>query len=355
MSIRRVVVFCAIALFVGSASPMLAQAPQGDKKAQEKRNKQQQEDVTALVQLVDQLSTANTAAATSADEHQGEVAIAWESNHFIKGQDGSTYVPFTLAIGRADLSSAKAAMYIRAVAKNPAPAPAPEAGAAADAPARVIYPWDNAYFLNIRQDGALQRALALPGGDYDIYIAVKDQSTGDKKQMPKMGVLHRTLSVPDFKKAELATSSILVGTLEPLNAPLSAEQQQENPYTFGTMKITPIEDPKLSTDSQLSLIFWIYGADLDPVTRKPSVTIEYSFHQKMGDTEKYFNRTAPQELNAQTLPPDFDLAAGHQLPGNLEVPLASFPPGDYRLEVKVTDKPSGKVLTQNVNFTVNPA
>ena len=35
----------------------------------------------------------------------------------------------------------------------------------------------------------------------------------------------------------------------------------------------------------------------------------------------------------------------------LERPLVA---GDYRLEIKVTDKPSGAMLTQNVNFTVLP-
>jgi len=44
--------------------------------------------------------------------------------------------------------------------------------------------------------------------------------------------------------------------------------------------------------------------------------------------------------------------AGHQLPGSLIVPLMSFPAGDYRLEIKVTDKPSGKVVTQDLPFTV---
>jgi hypothetical protein len=34
------------------------------------------------------------------------------------------------------------------------------------------------------------------------------------------------------------------------------------------------------------------------------------------------------------------------------VPLKSFPEGDYRLEIKVTDKVSGKVVTRDVNFSV---
>jgi len=56
-------------------------------------------------------------------------------------------------------------------------------------------------------------------------------------------------------------------------------------------------------------------------------------------------------LNAQSLPPDFTATSG-PIPGTLQVPLLSFPPGDYRLEIKITDKPSGKTVTQNVNFSV---
>jgi hypothetical protein len=72
------------------------------------------------------------------------------------------------------------------------------------------------------------------------------------------------------------------------------------------------------------------------------VQVEYNFHQRLAEGEKYFNKTAPQLLNAQTLPAEFSVAAGHQLPGSLVVPLASFPSGEYRLEIKVTDKPSGR-------------
>jgi hypothetical protein len=36
----------------------------------------------------------------------------------------------------------------------------------------------------------------------------------------------------------------------------------------------------------------------------------------------------------------------------LTVPLARFPTGDYRLEIKITDRTSNKTLTQNVTFAV---
>ena len=111
---------------------------------------------------------------------------------------------------------------------------------------------------------------------------------------------------------------------------------------------------KFSKSGELNLVFWIYGAGA-AAAGKPNVQIEYAFHQKLAEGEKYFNRTQPQVLNAESLPPEFDVAAGHQLPGTLTVPLASFPAGDYRLEIKITDKTSSKTLTQNVRSRSWPA
>ena len=39
----------------------------------------------------------------------------------------------------------------------------------------------------------------------------------------------------------------------------------------------------------------------------------------------------------------------------LKLALASFPEGDYRLEIKVTDKIANKSLTREINFSVGPA
>ena len=79
---------------------------------------------------------------------------------------------------------------------------------------------------------------------------------------------------------------------------------------------------------------------------------QYGFHQKTADGEKFFNKTEPQAnlMNAETLPPQFDLAVGHQLTGSLAVPLASFPEGDFRLELKVSDKVSGKERDARVDL-----
>ena len=51
-------------------------------------------------------------------------------------------------------------------------------------------------------------------------------------------------------------------------------------------------------------------------------------------------------------PAEFDFAAGHQLQSGQAVPLASFPEGDYRLEIKIEDKLAKKTLVRDVNFSV---
>ncbi|MEQ1756889.1 MAG: hypothetical protein ABL986_01125 [Vicinamibacterales bacterium] len=372
MNIRRVVTLSmALVVFASATSTLLAQrggrggAPNvAAQREEQQRNKNQQADVVAINQMLAAATTAQPVSPTStaADEQQGAVKVTWEMNHFIKGQGGLAYVPFTIVVDRAALTSEKVVVTLRAVNKNAPAAPAAAAPpadnrnnrnqpAAAPAP---MYAWNDFDFLSLKDDGKVSRAMMLPAGDYDLFVVVKDQSNGDNKQMPKSGMLRRKLSVPDFSKTELMTSSVLLGGIDELPSALPANQQRENPYTFGPMKVTPTVNGKFAKTSELALIFWIYGAGTDAISRRPNLTVDYSFYQKNADgTEKYFNKTAPQELNSMTLPPEMDGSTG--LPGVMSVPMMVFPAADYRLEIKVSDKASGKTVTQNLNFTVNPS
>lgn len=332
-------------------------------------------DTVALVQLVDAaiLAAPDT---QKADRTQGDIGLKWESSHFIKGQNGA-YIPFTVSFDPSSVRSTDVAVYIRAIEKRHLPAVAagfasPAAGTAAPPPSSSSsaggkpppkYAWDNVYFLPKPADGRITRAVALPPGDYELFVAIKERTSPaptvtsiPPTSMPsplRTGLLRHGVAAPDFSRSELQTSSvILASAVQPVSSQLSASEQEANPYVFGPMRIVPSRDGRFAKTSELQLLFWVYGASGLP-GGKPDLSIDYSFHQKQQDgTEKYFNKTKPQELNAVTLPPEFNLAAGHQLPGSLIVDLMSFPSGDYRLEIKVTDKPSGKVVTQNVPFTV---
>jgi hypothetical protein len=394
---RRVLILTVALAFVCTASgSLLAQRNNNDKGKQPQRPPQEQQDVQALVTLVDNAlltdvgipvpapgaqapatpPTPKALAFGAADKNEGDVTVKWVSNHFVKGQSGDTYVPFTLAVDKAQLSKG-AALYVRIVSAEQAAsfasamvaASAPPKDGKAAPPPRPSFQWDSVHFLDA-PDGQLSRAVQLKPGQYVAFVALKEKSpapagnqrnnrNNDKNAPPvaaagPAGLLRHEITVPDYNTADLRTSSVIVAqSVEPLSAALPADQQEANPYVFGPMRIVPSPDGKFSKSGELSVIFWIYGAK-EAASGKPDVVVDYSFHQKLAEGEKYFNKTAPQPLNAETLPPQFSIAAGHQLPGSLVIPLSSFPAGDYRLEIKVTDKPSGATLTQNVNFSVLP-
>jgi hypothetical protein len=199
------------------------------------------------------------------------------------------------------------------------------------------------------------RAFAVAGGDYDLYLALKERnpSASKTKVPPRMTVLKQALKVPEYWNNELATSSIILAEkVEQLTAPLTEQQLAERPYTFGAAQVVPSLDHVFSKKDSLSMLFQIYNATFD-ANKKPDVVVEYNFYVKPVDgPEKFFNKTDPQMLNAQTVAKDFDTAAGHQLSAGQEIPLAIFPEGTWRLEIKVTDRIAKKTLTENVPFTI---
>src|SRR5688500_13756829 len=151
MQIRRVLGLGVTMALLASAGPALAQRNNNDRQQQAPRSQPADADTIALVRVVD-------AVATGQQPAPADVPVTWESNHFVKGQGGITYIPFTLAIDRAALAATggAAAVYIRAVNKNQPAAPAPPAPAAPaqgnnnrnkpaapPVPAAPTYAWDN--------------------------------------------------------------------------------------------------------------------------------------------------------------------------------------------------------------------
>lgn len=355
MDIRRVLTLAvAVATLAGAPTVVAQQNKQPDRREQERRSQQEQRDIQALVQMVDAVSAGKQPAPS-------DIGLQWTSNHFVRAGDGATLIPFTFVVEAGKLAAPGAALYVRAVSKNAAPAPAPAAEQSnrgrnqpAQPPA-VVYPWDDFQFLDVGADSKVTRAMAVKPGEYEIFIAIKEKGPLEvPRNAPpaRIGLLRRDITVPDYNGPELTTSTPIIATsVAPLPAPLTPEEQRVNPYTFGGMlRVEPSPDAKLKSSGELQMLFWIYGAQ--NAQGKPDVLIEYAFHQKTADGEKPFVKAQPQSINPSTLPPTFDVNAGHQVLGFLGVPLKTFAAGDYRVEVKITDKLSGKTLTQNATFTV---
>ena len=345
-------------------TPSAAAAVQGEKKQPAKMEQAQRMEAQALIGLVDDLANGKPPA--------NPLPLKWEQSHFIKALAEKTYVPFTIAIEPGALTTPGVGVYLRVVAKGSPPVAAPPAADKKkdDKKAEQLsqYAFEDLFFLDLPaaatgQPQRLRRAFAVPPGDYDVYIAVRERAAGGASAPAggaaagtgggKGGVIKQSISAPNLDGREFTTSSVILAqSVDVLQTPMATDNQAENPYTFGQMKIEPAVEPRFTKKGALSVILWIYGAKIDDTTKKPDVGMEFKFYQKSGDKETYFNKTEPQLLNAQTLPPQFDLAAGHQLLGTLELPLASFPEGDYRLEIEIQDKAASQKLTRDVTFTV---
>ncbi|MEZ5287065.1 MAG: hypothetical protein R2712_20115 [Vicinamibacterales bacterium] len=330
MVIRRVVALAVAVAFSGTFA--LAQSAKPDTK---KRSKEEQREIEQVVKLVDGVM-AGEAAPTDI-----QMSI---TPYFLKSQEERTFVPFVLDVTGAPQASA--ALYIRVV--DPSKEPDPKAK-------KVEYPWDDIHFVTQQQlaSGVLHRVFMAAPGTYDVYIAMKERlpEKAPKDQVAKVGVLKQQIEVPNFMNGELNTSSVLVtDKVNMLSAPISADESRERPFVFGAQELVPADDMAFGKSEELSIFFQVYNAGLDSAG-KPNIVMEYEFHKKEGEGEKFFNKTNPQTISAENLPPQFD-PAKFPVPGGITVPLTSFGEGQYRLAIKITDKVSGKVLSRDVPFEV---
>ena len=356
MTQRRRVFPLLTLVVVASSIAVLAQAPpnKDDKKKTDAQNKE----IQNIVKMVDGIAAGQPA--------PNDLSLTWVREDVLKAQGSKEYVPFTVSVDASKLSGGTVAFYWRVVNKNAAVAPAAadvkKDDKKDDKNKKTDYAYEDIAFVPVAAGQTpmrISRSFTVPAGSYDVYLIAKEP-TPDKAPKnappPKASVVKHTVDVPDFWNGELATSTVIVAQrIDPLPAPLTPQQQADRPYALGGMEIVPAFETKFTKKSELSTFMLIYNPKVDSAN-KPDVSVEYNFYQKAaGQPEKFFNKTNPQSLNAQTLPPQFDLAAGHQLQSGQAVPLASFPEGDYRLEIKVTDKLANKTLTREINFTISPS
>jgi hypothetical protein len=282
------------------------------------------------------------------------VSFKWFSDALRAG-DGKVYMPFMALFDQAAMPAKQVAVAVR-VAPKGTTAPLVPAKDSKASP----YPWEDVTFTQLGTATEMpkmdkfSRALQVPAGDYDVYLAFRPHSTEKTKDVPYKALLVKhTVAAPDFG-GELTTSSLMVlNKIEQLSAPLTPEQARSQPWAMGTMQFFPSIDRQFVKSGNFAVYFQIYNQQVD--NGKPDVTVEYNFYRKQGDEEKFFNKTAPQSYNAKTLPAEWNAASGHVLTGGVEIPLGSFEPGDYRLEIKATDNLAKKSLTREVPFTVKGA
>lgn len=313
--------------------------------------------------------------AMSTGQASGEIPIAVQTD-FLKAQAGRVWVPLTLTFDSSKTTGGPVTLYLRVTPRGmTAPPPPPEpvgakdkdkdaknkkndknakGAAAAPPPAGPSYPYEDVAFTELKpapgQPLRVQRGIGVPAGSYDLYVVLHERATGGK-----LGVLKQALDVPNYANGELTTSSIILAQhVNPLAAPIPPDQQSEHPYAFGQTEIVVAPERKFKKSDELIVLFQIYNANIS-ADKKFSLEATYTFYRQDAGAEKRFNSTEPQPLNNDTMPPGFDpTSPNSSIQAGQGIPLQSFPEGAYRLEIKVTDKQSTKVLTQSTTFSVTP-
>jgi hypothetical protein len=207
-----------------------------------------------------------------------------------------------------------------------------------------LFPFEDYHFVEMKPGASIERALALPPGEYDVFVGVIDR---DRLKTSGALVTRRTIAVPDFWDDRLSLSSlILARDVRTLKAPLAGAQQVEHPYAFGHAEVVPVAAPAFTPDDALTVVYQIcnYGApDSD-------LTAEYTFYRIDG-ARRLFNHTNPQAFADEDLPKPgpWETAAF----ASQTVPLSPFPPGQYELEVSVRDRLTRGTAKATVAFTVS--
>jgi hypothetical protein len=191
--------------------------------------------------------------------------------------------------------------------------------------------------------------FTLAPGTYDVYAVVGPR----RAEGSTVAALARMrLTVPDVWNGPLAVTPVVVG-----DGVVRAPGANPQAFTFGATTLSPTVTDRFPPSGSVNVGLRIFNWSTPPGAKaeeaKPDVTVEYLFYEQTSKRRAFFNKVKPQRLAADTLAKEFDPATGMVTAG-VNVPLLSFPFGDFALKVRVTDNRSKRTAEQEVRFVVAP-
>ncbi|HLM58056.1 MAG TPA: VWA domain-containing protein, partial [Pyrinomonadaceae bacterium] len=167
--------------------------------------------------------------------------------------------------------------------------------------------------------------FALPPGLYQVRVAARIRRDG------RVGTAAQWAELPDVTKGGLALSSIFVG------------ERTSNDASTDAKAGVPVENVSLSIGRRFARTSWLrFATYVYNAAAPPDVALQV---QVFRDDQPVF--TAPLiKLKHEGLP---DLT---RIPYAAELPLSTFPPGRYVLQVTVIDRATKALATQRTRFDI---
>jgi len=192
---------------------------------------------------------------------------------------------------------------------------------------------DSLFKQQLESVSLYQKTIPLRPGLYKIDIVVKDMNSGN------VGVVNHNLTVPRYQDEKLSLSSlILADRVEPL----PPNQVGTGPFMLGANKVRPSVNSEFvrSRDKDLNMWFQVYNLKLDEATHKPSATVEMVFTKNNLEVKRVVEQSS--ELSN----------AASQMTITKSLPVTDFEPGQYAVQIKVTDNLTKEVTVGHDNFVV---
>ena len=188
--------------------------------------------------------------------------------------------------------------------------------------------------------------LALRPGKYTLKAGAVDTKGG------KASLASLPIEVPDFSKVESAAdgsvsklpsaaSLIVVKKIEDLPGGASDPKHPLAAFELGTLRLVPAFGGVAKQSEQVEFFYQVYDLKLDATTGKANATAVVSLY-------KDGSKTPIAQAPPNTIETEF---AGSTVG---PIPLTSFAPGKYLVQLKVTDKVGKHEVVQEAPLEVTP-
>jgi len=185
-----------------------------------------------------------------------------------------------------------------------------------------------------QQKSIYEKKVPLVPGTYRLNVVAKDVNAGT------IALYETAIIVPRLDPDKLSSSSlVLADVLEQLPTRSIGAGQ----FVIGGSKVRPRMDDTFKRDEKMGIYLKLYNLTADEGTHKPDGQIQYVL-VKNGSNDKIIDVT--EDLSQV---PD---ASGSQVTIQRMLPLKDLAPGQYTLQLRVTDRKNNQVLTPTAKFTV---
>ncbi|MCI0568231.1 MAG: GWxTD domain-containing protein [Acidobacteria bacterium] len=180
-----------------------------------------------------------------------------------------------------------------------------------------------------------QGRISLPPGLYSTFFGIQNVATQE------LFSLSERVTVPDFREGTFAISGItLAARLEPAPNP-----ESDPPFLVGRLLIIPKMEAVYQTGTELAYYFQVYHPGKDPTTGDASLDLTYQFVQAAS-----LQKTGEPAYKSLGKPLFFENQAG--LVHGYAFPLTGWPAGEFKLQITVKDRVTGRSSQAEARFSV---